>query len=54
MNPITITVNNKNNESLIFRLIPATTLEAFLSDIEDIVSPECIKDGADMGLWIVA
>ena len=48
-----ITVD-QNDETLVFKLIPATTLEAFLSDIEDIVSVECIQDGVDMGLWSVA
>lgn len=50
---ISITVDH-NNESLVFKLIPATTLEAFLEDIEDIVSVDCIQDGVDMGLWSVA
>lgn len=50
---ISITVDH-NNETLVFKLIPATTLEAFLEDVEDIVSVDCIQDGVDMGLWSVA
>lgn len=50
---IAITVN-QDAETLVFKLIPATTLEAFLSDVEDIISVDCIQDGVDMGLWSVA
>jgi hypothetical protein len=49
---ITITVDH-NDETLVFKLMPTTTIEALLYDIEDIVSLECVTDGEEMGLWTI-
>ncbi len=50
---MTITANTKSGEVAYFKVIPSGTMEQFLSDVEWVVSPECVIDMANDGAWTI-
>jgi hypothetical protein len=53
MNTQTITAPMTNGDLAVFKLGFTSSVEEFVENVGLVVSPQCVLDGEEMGLWSV-
>ncbi len=51
MKALTITAPIEAGEVAVFKIKPLVNIDEAMEAVEMIVSPECVLDGQEMGLW---